>query len=192
MLEDHGPHTSSSTAPSQPTPPLLQAEGREWVRPLSFRMFLPSSCPSHIWTEYRFPGFLFLSSQKLPMSISKSPFFFWLHYLTSIPSSLLTFFLHQMGLNEFCIFKTPFGCSCLPSAGQTIYRFTGMYEDALWTVGISGVCGAVPLNSKPVKQYQAKKSCVLTRSNPWGLTCAILFLPISFFYLLCLLHFLRY
>ena len=33
-------------------------------------------------------------------------FFFWLHYLTSIPSSLLTFFLHQMGLNEFCIFKT--------------------------------------------------------------------------------------
>ena len=106
MLEDHGPHTSSSTAPSQPTPPLLQAEGREWVRPLSFRMFLPSSCPSHIWTEYRFPGFLFLSSQKLPMSISKSPFFFWLHYLTSIPSSLLTFFLHQMGLNEFCSFKT--------------------------------------------------------------------------------------
>ena len=55
------------TLPS--TPPLLQAEAREWASPLSFGMSFPSSCPSHLWTEYRFPGVLFLSSQKLPMSI---------------------------------------------------------------------------------------------------------------------------
>lgn len=97
-LRSHGWHgrwecweiTALLPAPCNP-PPLLQAEGREW-NPLSRWMFLPSSCPSHIWTEYKSPGFLFLSPQKvLKCQFQINPLF---AFCFSISSQIQTLYWH--------------------------------------------------------------------------------------------------
>lgn len=167
MLEDHGPHTSSSTVPSHlPHPSSRQRPENGQAHYLSECHFpLPAHLTSGLNTDS-------LASCFSPRKNSQCQFqinlFFFFCFSISLQFPALywhSFYIKWVWMSSD-LWDSPFGCFCLPSRGQTVYRFTGMYEDASWTVGISGVCGTVPLNSKPVKQFQAKKSCVLTRSNP--------------------------
>lgn len=86
--------------PIYPTPP--PGRGQRMGKPIIFQnvisLFLPIS---HLdWIQIPWLPVSLLA--KTPNVNSKLTFFFFLLlYLTSIPSSLLTFFLYQMGLNEF-------------------------------------------------------------------------------------------
>lgn len=151
--------------PIYPAPP--PGRGQRMGKPIIFQNVISVFLPiSHLdWIQIPLLPVSLLA--KAPNVNSKLTFFFFSFSISLQFPALYwhSFYIKWVWMSSD-LWDSPFGCFCLPSGGQTVYRFTGMYEDASWTVGISGVCGTVPLNSKPVKQFQAKKSCVLTRSNP--------------------------
>lgn len=135
MLEGHRPSSSPFPAPSRPTPSPAPGRGQR-MEPIIFlnvpSLFLPIS---HLdWIQIPWlPVSLFT---KVPNVNSKlTLFLLLLLYLTSIPSSLLTFSycLKWVWMNSTS-FKSPH-LAALVTCHHWGRPFTWICEEALWTPG---------------------------------------------------------
>lgn len=166
MLRDQGPSSFSFPVPSKSPPPhlLLQAEGREWNL-LSLWTFLPSSCPSHIWTEYKSPGFLFPSPRKVSNANSKLTLFWLFPSLSQFNTKpLMTFsYCLKMSFHGLCLFKTPPSSHLCPHWSR---QFIGIWRGfgAIENSGVSGT--GMWIQTLPTMSQPKRFSGGLTRSSP--------------------------